>query len=1142
MTRGSSLFLRLIVARCERKHVFVSAKVPKRHVQNPPERKSKANRDPIVDSSIGSYSARRSNLNSDLLRVDIMPETKTKRTSSDDERRQVEYLEAPVKAEIDTKEYRVIRLQNGLTALLIADLHSKTCASEDDDQDETSSEDEIEDKGSDEDDYEEDEEEYDVADEDEDMSDECDEEDSSSAREQRTQVKRNTKMAACGLCVGVGSFSDPPEIPGMAHFLEHMVFMGSEKYPQENDFDAFLSKRGGSTNAETDCEHTTFYFDVHEKHLVPTLDRFAQFFIKPLMNKDAITREREAVESEFQSALPQDDNRIEQMFSSFAQAGHPANKFIWGNLITLRDNVDDDKLYTELHKFRERHYSAHRMKLAIQARLSLDTLEEYVTTCFADLPSNGLPPDDFTEFKGGISFDTPAFRRMYKIKPIKDLSKLELTWAMPSLVDFYKSKPHQYISWIIGHEGKGSLTSYLRRKMWGIDMISGNSESGFEHSSMYALLKLTVHLTDEGQKHLEEVLDAIFSFINLLKMEGPQKTIYDEIYKIEETNFRFSDEEDPLDYVEDLCESMHFYPPCDYITGNELYFEYDPEAIQMCLDYLKPENVNIMILNGKFNAELDKTEPWFQTRYTDVEIPREWIERWKIIKPLPDFHLPLPNTFLASDFTLIPLPADVPKYPVKIHSDTISEIWYRPDPVFRQPECYMYFHFVSPLGFQSPENSTLTEMYCNVLRLLLVEEIYPALTVGYDFMIFVSEKGIQIRLRGFSEKLPHLLFTVMKYMVDYPNIVTKELFEVMKEQQLKTLYNTFIKPKKLIRDVRLYILELVHYLHVDSYTALRDASFEKFQDFIKSFNESLYIQCLVQGNMTQDAALENARRCIEILNCKSLHSSMMPQIRVMQIPRGTHYCKLRNMNKTDVNSVVSNYYQVGVATIELEVFLDLLMMIMEEPLFNQLRTKEQLGYYVCCVNPIVHGILGYFIAVQTQADKYTTEHVDERIEEFLKSFNKILKGFSEKDLDEVKEALRKLKQCADIDLHSEVRRNWEEIMRWRYMFDKLEKEVLAIKDIKLNYLRKWMTKHTLNGSNFRKLSIQVVGRSSKENTVNESIDIAEDRNKAQYSLEYITEQGKGTKDYYITDVEDYKGNLYAYPVSEGINPFKALNK
>jgi hypothetical protein len=47
-------------------------------------------------------------------------------------------------------------------------------------------------------------------------------------------------QAALAMCVGVGSFSDPWSVQGVAHFLEHMVFMGSEKYPRENDFSSFI--------------------------------------------------------------------------------------------------------------------------------------------------------------------------------------------------------------------------------------------------------------------------------------------------------------------------------------------------------------------------------------------------------------------------------------------------------------------------------------------------------------------------------------------------------------------------------------------------------------------------------------------------------------------------------------------------------------------------------------------------------------------------------------------------------------------------------------------------------------------------------------------------------------------------------------
>lgn len=1106
--------------------------MPKRSLQSPPEKKLKSNQCSI-NSTKNADSFTEHNLKTDTTIIeDMQTENGIQESSvcvSKESRTKVTYLETPVKSENDKKEYRVIKLENGLTALLIADLHSFHSYDQNDRKDSISTnEEENEETNS-----EEDEEESGSESDTEDNQSDCDKDVEDCAFSKR--LKREEKMAACGLSVGVGSFSDPPEIPGLAHFLEHMVFMGSEKYSEENDFDAFIKKRGGSDNASTECELTTFYFEIQEKYLLSALDRFAQFFIKPLMKKDAITREREAVESEFQMALPSDFCRKEQLFSSFARSNHPATKFCWGNLVTLRDNVTDKKLYEELHKFKERHYSAHRMKLAIQARLPLDVLEDYVTQCFANVPNNGLPADDFTLFKGSNSFDTPSFRKIYKIKPIKDICQVELTWSMPPLHDLYKSKPHQYISWIIGYEGKGSLISYLRRKMWCLGIFSGNEESGFEHSSMYALFNLSLMLTEQGHKHLPEVLNAIFSFINLMRKEGPQKRIYDEIHQIKETNFRFTDESPPAEYVEDLCESMHYYPPRDYITGSGLYFEYNPEAIQICLNYLTPDDVNIIIFDKKFNDEdFDKVEPWFKTKYTDMEIPQEWIECWRTIEPFSEFHLPLPNMFITDDFNLISMPANISKYPTKIYTDEITEIWYRPDPKFGLPECYMYFYIISPMAVCSLKGAALMDLFIAILKQLLVESLYPATVAELNHDIHANDKGIMLKVNGFNQKLPLLLMTIAKCIADIPTLITEEFFEVMKQEEIKAYYNNFVKPKKLVRDVRLSILMFIHWMATDKHAAIHNVQFPEFQNFVSHFTDHVYIQSLVQGNMTKEDVIKNVQECIKTLKCGPLLPNTMQQMRVMQIPIGSHYCKVKNFNSTDVNSVVMNYYQSGVSSIKLLVIIELLIMYMEEPLFNQLRTQEQLGYNVFCLLRDTFGILGYSITVYTQADKYSTEHVDNRIEAFLTMFNNMLQGILEKDLDSIKEAVIKLKQCADIHLKEEVDRNWSEIITGDYMFDRIENELSMIEHITIDELREWMQSHTINGNNFRKLSVHVIGSAKStdmEVSNNEAKSKIENAGNIKYLLDYIPVTEETDKSsVYITDIQEYKNQLYTYPV------------
>ena len=227
-------------------------------------------------------------------------------------------LPKPVKSSQDVKDYKVIKLPNGLQALLISDT-SYDLEKLDEEEAEMA-------ENATEDESEEDE-------DDEEMSEDDNEDDESSENS-----SSGLKKSAAGLSIKMGSFSDPHELPGLAHFLEHMVFMGSEKYPSENEFDQFVNKNGGFDNAHTDCEHTTFYFEIQRRHFTKALDIFAQFFVKPLMNKSAMEREREAVDSEFQMALVSDTNRKCQIYGSLAKKDHPMGKFMWGNKQSLLMN------------------------------------------------------------------------------------------------------------------------------------------------------------------------------------------------------------------------------------------------------------------------------------------------------------------------------------------------------------------------------------------------------------------------------------------------------------------------------------------------------------------------------------------------------------------------------------------------------------------------------------------------------------------------------------------------------------------------------------------------------------------------------------------------------------------------------------
>ena len=145
-------------------------------------------------------------------------------------------------------------------------------------------------------------------------------------------------------------------------------------------------------------------------------------------------REREAVDSEHEGRLNNDNVRLWAVRGKLADGNHPMSKFLCGNKKSLTLEDGDEEVYKKLHEFRLRHYTAQSMSLVIQSQNTLEDLEALVRGCFSNVPNNGLEKETFD-----YPFSKDRFPCMLKAVPIKDKDSLEMHWTVPSLRSKFKS-------------------------------------------------------------------------------------------------------------------------------------------------------------------------------------------------------------------------------------------------------------------------------------------------------------------------------------------------------------------------------------------------------------------------------------------------------------------------------------------------------------------------------------------------------------------------------------------------------------------------------------------------------------------------------------------------------------------------------
>ncbi|KAL7299778.1 hypothetical protein TKK_0007524 [Trichogramma kaykai] len=995
-----------------------------------------------------------------------------------DDDRPFEYLERPKKALCDRKNYRAIKLKNGLTALLVSTLDS------------------------DEDDEGEDRHRVDAP------IDSATLTENYRDRAPTTEIDRpGDERAACALCINVGNFSDPREVQGLAHFLEHVISMGSAKYPEENEWDRFIRGRCGSAHADTSRERTKFHFQIHSAHLRPALDRLANFFIEPRLTKDALMRERESVDNEFHMDLMSDGNRLNQLVRSAASTTsadrdattmNPAAKFSCGNAATLRDGLDENSLCSWLRSFQQRHYSAQRMTLALQAPLTLDQLQEYVVDSFSDVPNNGLEADDFSSFRGMRAFDPSKLGKLYEIESVDGSSRLEIKWIMPPQTG-EQCDGLRYVARLLSQEGPGSLSQHLRQRK-----LCHEYEVSHEQNSVYSLLGLSLGLRDDDNDDDDDdavgrILEATFAYAALLRRLGPQRRIHDEMRAIAEYKFEYGDEREALVHVQRLSLNMQLHPgrPRDYVRGDELCGPYEPDRLRDFLELLsRPEACLIVRLRSgpleeRHRVEDLRLEPWYGFGYAVSEVPEAVLRGWRdppesLVR---EFALPQANPYLVTDFR--PIGGTISRgedRPRRVSNSHGLDLWYKPDATHRRPTCSVYLH----LGISTPLRSLRSctkskvlssDIFCRHVMLRLYEisihemmlgELCDAKRAGISCDILASEYGIVIKVYGFSQKVPLLLDVLVRNVADFAKTINEDVFDAAKIELDKYYSSCLYDPGAYACEIHSSLSGQSLWLSSEKRSALERTRFEHLVDFAKQLSRQVYVEALVQGNATPHDALATVLRSCGHLASRVFYRTPPGPDRYQplrrRLPSNDRLFKTNNRNPLDVNSVVMNYYATSAIPPELSLSLvgEFLEMLLQEPLFNRIRRQEQLGYIVICTaNPA-----GVIVTVYTPAYKYSTEYVDRRIDRFFRRFSRRMRDLTRAEFDVLRECYRRTRRIEPLNLEADADKSWYMI---KNRVQQLQDGDDALRRFDFAAFRDWMVDYTSCIRKYKRLSVQVEG-------------------------------------------------------------------
>ncbi|WP_372878360.1 insulinase family protein [Spongiibacter marinus] len=858
--------------------------------------------------------------------------------------------------------------------------------------------------------------------------------------------------AGASLDVNVGSRQDPRDYQGLAHFLEHMLFLGTRAYPKAGDYQAYITANGGSHNAFTSFEHTNYFFDVKADALEGALDQFSQFFVAPLFNANYVQREVNAVESEYRARLRNDRRRELAVFKEQLAPQHPFSKFSVGNLQTLQADREA-ALREQLLAFYQRYYSANIMSLTVVGRESLAELESMVRARFSAIENREVNIEPITQ----PLFEPQALPRWVTIQPVQTERRLSIQFPVVDASPHWRDKPLSYIANLLGHEGKGSLLSALKRAGWA-DGLSAGQSLDMQGQAMFGV---NIALTEAGMEHLDSIVQQVFAYVRLIDEQGIQAWRYREQSQLAAQQFRFRNRRNLTEELVQFSSALQQYPPAEVLRAAYVMTSFRPELIREYLRSMTPDKAFITLVAPGVGT--DRREQRYDVPWSARDIDAQQQQRWREAEPA-GLHLPASNPYIADTFTLKG-DAAANDQPRLVDNAPIDGVWLYNDDQFDVPKGRSYLLLETPATRDSSSAAAATELWLRMVSDQLNEEAYAAQLAGLDYSLSSSWRGVELRLGGFDQKQAELLSQVLNTLrhVDWD----EQRFARIKQQRLRELQN--VRRRSPYQQLFAELPRLQQRQEPALESLLSETEALGLADVARQAERVLAAfryQVLLHGNFTQADALDTVAQMMRALPQTSL--STRPQQQIVKLPEGN---ALAIVPAEHNDAALLQYVQAPDQGKIARVALGLAAQIMSADFYHQLRTEKQLGYVVNAGVYPQRNVGGLFFLVQSPVAgaAMLAKEIDGYIDAWIEN------GVDEQTYEQFRATLiSKLAEQPE-NLWEAADRHWRDLLEGYSGFDSRDQLIAALTG--LEYTQWWsLMRQTLHDANRRSLLVTVPGQ------------------------------------------------------------------